>query len=66
MNDITFLRCAASSSPSSVGDADGSEIRAVSPEWALPRSFQRMSSGDGIDTGPILALEPLSTILGVR
>jgi hypothetical protein len=23
-----------------------------------------MSSGDGMDTGPILALEPLSTIVG--
>jgi hypothetical protein len=25
-----------------------------------------MSSGDGMDAGPILALEPLSTIVGVR
>src|SRR4051812_3061139 len=38
----------------------------LGPEWAFPRSFQWMSSGDGIDTGPILALEPLSAIVRVR
>jgi hypothetical protein len=28
-----------------------------------PRSLQWVSSGDGMDTGPVLALEPPSTIL---
>jgi hypothetical protein len=32
------------------------------PEWAL-LCLQWMSSGDGMDIGPVLALEPLSTIL---
>src|ERR1700722_5590494 len=38
----------------------------LGPEWAPPRSFQCVSSGNGMDTGPVLALEPLSTIVGVR
>jgi hypothetical protein len=33
------------------------------PDWGPPRSLQWVSSGDGMDTGPVLALEPLSTIL---
>ena len=32
----------------------------LGPEWAPPRSLQWVSSGDGMDTGPVLALEPLA------
>ena len=31
-----------------------------------PRSFQWVTFGDGMDTEPVLALEPLSAIVGVR
>jgi hypothetical protein len=35
----------------------------LGPESAPPRSLEWVSSGDGMDIGPVLALEPLSTIL---
>ena len=34
----------------------------LGPDGAPPRSLQWVSSGDGRDAGPVLALEPLSTI----
>jgi hypothetical protein len=35
----------------------------LGPGWGPPRSLQWVSSRDGTDTGPILTLKPLSTIL---
>jgi hypothetical protein len=35
----------------------------LGPELGPPKSLQWVGSGDGMDTGPVLALEPLSTIL---
>jgi len=35
----------------------------LGPELGPPKSLQWVGSGDGMDTGPVLALELLGTIL---